>query len=99
MFQVERQEKIVQILEERPRVTVEELAKQLGVTAMTIRRDLKYLESVQIVSRTFGGAVKRPLFDAGPALRRFFADFFEFQFDGSPLNLLYSGLLFDPIGA
>ena len=57
MFQVERQEKIVQILEERPRVTVEELAKQLGVTAMTIRRDLKYLESVQIVSRTFGGAV------------------------------------------
>ena len=51
MFQVERQEKIVQILEERPRVTVEELAKQLGVTAMTIRRDLKYLESVQIVSR------------------------------------------------
>lgn len=57
MFQVERQEEIVRILEEKPRVTVEELAKLLNVTAMTIRRDLKYLESVQIVSRTFGGAV------------------------------------------
>ncbi|MBP2656214.1 MAG: transcriptional regulator, DeoR family [Firmicutes bacterium] len=57
MFQVERQEKIVQILEEKPRVTVDELAILLGVTAMTIRRDLKYLESVQIISRTYGGAV------------------------------------------
>jgi DeoR/GlpR family transcriptional regulator of sugar metabolism len=57
LFQVERQEKIVKILEEKPRVTVEELAKLLDVTAMTIRRDLKYLESVQVISRTFGGAV------------------------------------------
>lgn len=57
MFQVERQEKIVKILEEKPRVTVEELANLLDVTPMTIRRDLKYLESVQIISRTFGGAV------------------------------------------
>ena len=57
MYQVERQERIVRILEEKPRVTVEELAQMLQVTAMTIRRDLKYLESVQIVSRTFGGAV------------------------------------------
>ena len=54
MYQVERQERIVRILEEKPRVTVEELAQMLQVTAMTIRRDLKYLESVQIVSRTFG---------------------------------------------
>ncbi len=38
-------------------MTVEELAKRLNVTSMTIRRDLKYLESVQVVSRTFGGAV------------------------------------------
>lgn len=57
MFQVERQEEIVRILGEKPSVTVEELAKRLDVTPMTIRRDLKYLESVQIVSRTFGGAV------------------------------------------
>ena len=57
MYQVERQERIVRILEEKPRITVEELAQMLQVTAMTIRRDLKYLESVQIVSRTFGGAV------------------------------------------
>lgn len=57
MFQVERQEEIVRILEQKPSVTVEELAKRLDVTSMTIRRDLKYLESVQVVSRTFGGAV------------------------------------------
>lgn len=57
LFQVERQERIIKILEEKQNITVDELAKLLNVTAMTIRRDLKSLEDAELISRTFGGAV------------------------------------------
>jgi DeoR/GlpR family transcriptional regulator of sugar metabolism len=57
MFQLERRNLIIQYLEKNESATVEELAKKLDVTPMTIRRDLQYLEDTDIVTRTFGGAV------------------------------------------
>ncbi|MEG0377661.1 MAG: DeoR/GlpR family DNA-binding transcription regulator, partial [Eubacterium sp.] len=59
MFPIERREKIMEYLEENGSITVEELAKKLEVTSMTIRRDLKYLEENNRITRTFGGAVTK----------------------------------------
>ena len=39
------------------RIGVVKIAKQLGVTAVTIRRDLDYLVKRQLVKKTYGGAV------------------------------------------
>lgn len=52
-----RQTKILDMLNERGEVVVGELADQLGVTTMTIRRDLSTLEREGNVIRTHGGAV------------------------------------------
>ncbi|WP_088188447.1 DeoR/GlpR family DNA-binding transcription regulator [Desulfosporosinus sp. FKA] len=57
MFQIERRDLIMQYLERHESATVEELAKHLNVTPMTIRRDLNHLEDTNIITRTFGGAV------------------------------------------
>jgi DeoR/GlpR family transcriptional regulator of sugar metabolism len=57
MFQLERRNVIIEYLEEHESATVEELAKRLDVTPMTIRRDLQYLEDTNVETRTFGGAV------------------------------------------
>lgn len=57
MFPIERRKKIILNLEENGSITVEDLAKKLEVTPTTIRRDLKYLEDHDKITRTFGGAV------------------------------------------
>ncbi|UZQ86411.1 DeoR/GlpR family DNA-binding transcription regulator [Thermoclostridium stercorarium] len=54
----ERQEKILSILNEKGEVQVSELKEIFPqVSAMTIRRDLAYLESKGMLIRTHGGAV------------------------------------------
>ncbi len=53
----ERQEKILQTLKEKHRVSVAFLAKTLFVSEMTIRRDLKVLSSLGYIERYNGGAV------------------------------------------
>ena len=45
-------------------VTVSEAARRLGVSEMTVRRDLLALEAKGLVNRTHGGAVRREVFDA-----------------------------------
>lgn len=48
---------IIDIMQETPEVRVDELAKRLGVSLITIRRDLQYLEEKKLLVRTYGGAV------------------------------------------
>lgn len=55
----QRQEEILRMLETKKSVTVEELAQTFGVSLMTIRRDLKGLESRRRLTRTHGGALVR----------------------------------------
>ncbi|MDO4633429.1 MAG: DeoR/GlpR family DNA-binding transcription regulator [Eubacteriales bacterium] len=51
-----RRRKILEILLENPSTRVEELAEQLHVSVVTIRRDLQYLENEKQVRRFYGGA-------------------------------------------
>ena len=43
-FVESRRNRIVEIMEEKPEVRVDELSQLLGVSLITIRRDLQYLE-------------------------------------------------------
>lgn len=52
-----RRNRIIQMLRENPAVRVDELAKLLDVSLITIRRDLQYLETKKLLVRTYGGAV------------------------------------------
>jgi DeoR family fructose operon transcriptional repressor len=59
MFPAERQGRILEILAEQRGVRVSALSELLGVSEMTIRRDLERLESDGLLSRTHGGAILR----------------------------------------
>lgn len=55
MKSAQRQERLYQFIGERGEQTVEALAMQFGVSAITIRRDLSALERRRLVQRTWGG--------------------------------------------
>ena len=57
MFAVERQKKILELLEENGAVWVSRLAEELQVTEETVRRDLEKLENAGALVRTHGGAI------------------------------------------
>ncbi|NLX98026.1 MAG: DeoR/GlpR transcriptional regulator [Rhodopirellula sp.] len=57
-----RHETIRELLAERGRCGVEELAETLAVTTMTIRRDLSAMEKAGVLTRTHGGCVLRSPF-------------------------------------
>lgn len=57
MLQAERRNFIVQYLNRNGKLIVEDIAKELKTSPMTIRRDLKYLEDNNLITRTHGGAV------------------------------------------
>src|SRR5688572_17848022 len=59
MLIVERQTRLLDILRRRRTAMLEDLARELEVSASTIRRDLEQLESRGLVERTHGGAVYR----------------------------------------
>lgn len=52
-----RRQKIVDIIQEKKKVLVQELATSFSVTEETIRRDLEKLEDQGILKRTYGGAI------------------------------------------
>jgi len=56
MNNVERHQFIMQQLQQNGSVNVLDLCKQLGVSSVTIRKDLKLLEDRQLLFRTHGGA-------------------------------------------
>jgi DeoR family fructose operon transcriptional repressor len=57
MYDIERQEKILEILKKEKSCSVAKLAKRLNYSEATIRRDLNALDKELKVRKTFGGAV------------------------------------------
>ncbi|MBN1985272.1 MAG: DeoR/GlpR transcriptional regulator [Prolixibacteraceae bacterium] len=53
----ERQNKILKILGKNDQTSVNELAEELNVSAVTIRQDLNFLETEGLLRRVHGGAV------------------------------------------
>lgn len=64
MYNLERQEEIVKLLEKNKSMSVTKLAKLLYVSQPTVRRDLSILEEQGKVQRTHGGVVLRKISDA-----------------------------------
>ncbi|MEE0419775.1 MAG: DeoR/GlpR family DNA-binding transcription regulator [Lachnospiraceae bacterium] len=56
-YNIERQSLIVNLLEEKGKVSVNELSQLMQVSKETIRRDLKEMEDAGMIQRTHGGAV------------------------------------------
>lgn len=59
MFNIERQQEIISLLNEYGSISVSKLSKLLYTSAPTIRRDLSALENQGKILRTHGGAVLR----------------------------------------
>lgn len=57
MFVDERRNKIMQLLNEKNRVTVKELSSHIGVSEATLRSDLNKMEIEDLLTRTHGGAM------------------------------------------
>ena len=57
-LKMERHDQIQAIIDERGRITVQELSQHFGVSEATIRRDLEELDGFGRIRRTHGGAVK-----------------------------------------
>ena len=57
MYAEERQQAIADLLTQRGRLSVTELAQRFTVTTETVRRDLSTLERAGIVRRVHGGAI------------------------------------------
>jgi DeoR/GlpR family transcriptional regulator of sugar metabolism len=55
----ERRAGIVELLRERRSVRVSSLSVALGVSQMTIRRDLERLDGEGLATRAYGGALAR----------------------------------------
>jgi DeoR family transcriptional regulator of aga operon len=55
----ERRQKVLDLLEKQGRVTVVELVRRFGVSAVTVRADLDALGSTGALLRSHGGALKR----------------------------------------
>lgn len=67
MFAEERYMKIIELLAKQGKATVAELSEALGVSAVTIRRDLEKLEESGKLVRTHGGAILSELLAVSPA--------------------------------
>ncbi|MCC7204058.1 MAG: DeoR/GlpR transcriptional regulator [Phycisphaeraceae bacterium] len=59
MLIVERQQRLLEILRKQKTAQLDELAKEVGVSASTVRRDLEVLEQQGLLERTHGGAIYR----------------------------------------
>ncbi|MDW8054828.1 MAG: DeoR/GlpR family DNA-binding transcription regulator [Anaerolineae bacterium] len=57
MDAISRQQRILQLLDQKGMVRVAELCEQFGVSEMTVRRDLNELEQAGVLRRVHGGAV------------------------------------------
>ncbi len=57
MFTEERREKIYDLLTNKHRVSVKDLAEQFHISIDSIRRDLSIMESRGLLKRTYGGAI------------------------------------------
>ena len=55
----ERRLEILKRIQEKDEIKVEELAEEFDLSLMTVRRDLQFLESRQLITRFYGGATAR----------------------------------------
>lgn len=60
MLPQQRKKHILREVQQRGSAQVQELAEALGVSSMTVRRDLAELEDQGLLSRTHGGAIPTP---------------------------------------
>jgi len=58
-FPLERKDKILDIIHQKGRVTVDELVQMFEVSGATIRRDLEFLERQGLITRAHGGAISK----------------------------------------
>ena len=65
MLAVERRIKVLERIAADQAVEVSSLAREFGVSEMTIRRDLRRLDRDGFVRRTYGGATTRVVRSAG----------------------------------
>src|SRR5687767_835153 len=70
MFVQERHRAIETIVRQRGRLTVAELARHLGASGITVRRDLRMLEAAGKVVRAHGGALHPEFFEGEPQFER-----------------------------
>lgn len=54
-----RREKIIELINKEGKVRVSELSRLYGISEVTVRADLEYLESTGSIKRTHGGAVAK----------------------------------------
>lgn len=69
MLRNERQRKILELLQQEKSVKIKELAQQLGVSIITIRRDFDELSDSGQIKKIYGGAVlpeESPVFPGHP---------------------------------
>ena len=59
MFAEERKSRIVEIIDRQGKIVVPELCEIFGVSASTIRNDLRELENEKLIRRTHGGAISQ----------------------------------------
>jgi DeoR/GlpR family transcriptional regulator of sugar metabolism len=57
----ERRALIMRLLEQREEVKVTELSRSTGISEVTIRKDLTYLQNRNLIMRTRGGAMRNPI--------------------------------------
>lgn len=62
MLPAEREKYIIDKLEEMESIKVEDIASELNVSLMTIRRDFERLQDKGLLYRSHGGAVKRDIY-------------------------------------
>ncbi len=63
----ERQQKILDILNQEERISVEALSERFGCSKVTIRNDIRALAEQGLLERTHGGAMRKGSSDAVPA--------------------------------
>lgn len=73
---IERRQRLLEILRSNSSVNTSQMAEALGVSEMTVRRDLKLLESQNKILRSYGGATLAHRLEL------------EFEFDGSRQGML-----------
>jgi DeoR family transcriptional regulator of aga operon len=69
MLNLERRNKILELVEERGKVEVAELSRRFEISDATIRNDLKELDRRGLVHRAHGGAIRVDTAAADPSLQ------------------------------
>jgi len=65
----ERRQRIVELIEQQGRATVEELAERFAISPVTIRADLEALARNAAIARTHGGALPAHAVDTPPSIQ------------------------------